>query len=652
MKGVNSAVRPSLKIFFILLLLGVPKLLFGVGIDLSKEPASESVVQAFEKGHLAEFNRELGKALALSWKPFKGGDSGTCSQKTYGSWVDLYHWVDLLESDEASVTKRWLSRHLSVSEELDADRKVFHVTIHQPGSPLVRRYDRVQHLCTEELAGNPGMLNQALASLVTQPYEPRNGPLITRLDPQFIRATLEDSTFWSSWADSYDEDDFAPRVLLNLQSIWQISPADWFEFRNLALAIALVHDQPAPNFWPHRQVSSANVPKASLKPIDIFRGFVRSFREGKLRLDPRHLGVSELTYLVDAPIDPSELEYIRSSSSRSRVSPPYAFEAISYDQGRIERDVYVWPWGNYSLSSIKIHGGICVDQAYYAAVSGKALGFPTIFFSGEGRNGGHAWVGYLKGHDHWDLNVGRHGEENVATGVALNPKNWTPVTDHEISIMTRHPDKAGSQESAVRDLSMAGIFRRQNNAFQEGEAIRSALSRSPENPLLWDSLEDWLHRTGATVMDLRRHHEAAIGQFSHIRDLKAQHQEALARLAAESGDRTTQKKLSDRIIRENLGVRNDISAVAASELISYQLKTNDPDSALKSYEDQLRKQAVVGKGDFFYRVTAPLAEEFIVKGRPDLARRVLKRAFDAIRPIRGSLVDKELRKIWLKAGGV
>jgi hypothetical protein len=92
--------------------------------------------------------------------------------------------------------------------------------------------------------------------------------------------------------------------------------------------------------------------------------------------------------------------------------------------------------------------------------------------------------------------------------------------------------------------------------------------------------------------------------------------------------------------------------VAASELISYQLKTNNPDSALKSYEDQLRRQAVVGKGDFFYRVTAPLAEEFIVKGRPDLARRVLKRAFDTIRPIRGTLVDKEFRKMWMKAGGV
>ena len=81
--------RTNLKIFFLLLLLGVPNALLGGAIDLSKEPAPKSVVQAFEKGHLAEFHRELGKALALAWKPFKGGDSGTCGLKTYGSWIDL-----------------------------------------------------------------------------------------------------------------------------------------------------------------------------------------------------------------------------------------------------------------------------------------------------------------------------------------------------------------------------------------------------------------------------------------------------------------------------------------------------------------------------------------------------------------------------------
>jgi len=292
-----------------------------------------------------------------------------------------------------------------------------------------------------------------------------------------------------------------------------------------------------------------------------------------------------------------------------------------------------------------------VDQAYYAAISGKALGFPTMFFSGEGPNGGHAWVGYLKASGHWDINVGRHGSENVETGVALNPQNWAPITDHEISMIAHGSSNLNIFKAANRDLIMAGAFRRCNDAVAEGVALRSARARCPDNPLIWAALEDWLLRTDSAVRELELHHEEAIRQFSRSRDLKAQHQAALARLAAQVGDTSAQKNISERIIRENLGFRNDLSANAAGQLISSQMESNAPEVALKSYEEQLRRQALVGKGDFFYRVTAPLAEEFLAKGRPDLARRVLKKAYDAINPAKGSLVDKEFRKMWRNAGG-
>ena len=648
---MSFVLRRTLQVLLLMFFLEGEVDLAGASIDLSQEPDPRSVVQAFEEGNLSGFHRELGNSLALTWRPFKGWHSGMCDMECYGLWVDLYKWIDLLESDEASVTKRWLSRHLSVDEQKFSRGGILHATIHQPGAPLVRRYDRLQHLVTEQLAGNAGMLHQALSALIMQPFEPKNGILLARLDHRFVRSTLAEKGFWSSWSACYEEDDFAPRVLLNLQSIWEVSPSDFQEFRNLALAVALVHDQPVPDFWPHRQVPSACVLKVSQKPAEIFKGFVSAFREGKLKQDPRHLGVRELTFLIDAPVVSSEYEFIRSSPSLSRENPSSAFDAISYDQGRVERDAYVWPWGGYSLSSIRNHGGICVDQAYYAAVSGKALGIPTMFFSGEGRDGGHAWVGYLRGHGHWDLNVGRHGEKSMATGITLNPQNWAPITDHEIAQMTSLRDNNAMREAALRDLNMASVFRRRNNASAEGEAIRSALTRCPGETLFWDACEDWLQRTGSSAKDIQRHHEAAIRQFSHSRDLKAQHEEALVRLAGQRGDKKTQQKLSERIIHENLGVRNDLSATAAGQMISFEMESNDPESALKSYEEQLGRQAVVGRGDFFYRVTVPLAMEFIAKGRLDLARRVLKRAYETINPARGSLVDKEFRKLWLKAGG-
>ena len=633
------------------LFIKAPGGLTAAGIQISTDFDPRFVAQIYKDGHLEELHQTLGTSLTKAYTPFGGWHSGAVNSESYGKWVDLYNWIDLIESDEASVTKRWLSRHLSVAAVKTTHGDVLHATIHQPGSPLVRRYDRVQHLATEQLASDAGMLHQALSVLVSQPFEPRNGRIMERLEPGFIEATLEDENFWSAWESSFDEDDFAPKALLNLQSIWQSSPSDWKEFRNLALAVSLVHDQPVPNFWPHRQVHPDNVPRVSQQSVEIFKGFVRAFREGNLRLDLRLLQTKELTYLVDAPIAPSEYEWVRSSGALSHEKPPQAFESINYDLGRVERDAFVWPWGTYSFASIGNHGGICVDQAYYAAISGKALGFPTLFFSGEGPNGGHAWVGYLKASGHWDINVGRHGSETVETGVALNPQNWAPITDHEVSMIAHGSGNLNIFKAAKRDLIMASAFRRCNDAVDEGVALRSARARCPDNPLIWDALEDWLLRTDSSVRELERHHEEAIRQFSRSRDLKAQHQAALARLAAQVGDTGAQKNISERIIRENLGVRNDLSANAAGQLISSQMESNAPEVALDSYEEQLRRQALVGKGDFFYRVTAPLAEEFLAKGRPDLARRVLKKAYDAINPVKGSLVDKEFRKMWRNAGG-
>ena len=640
----------SLLIFCLTLLIKGPSVSSGQ-IDISKEPDPKLVSRIARDGSLAEFHHDLGIALAAQWKPAVSGRFGSSSLDNLASWIDLYQWIDLLESDEASVTKRWLSHHLSVISEKTNQGVRFHVTIHNPGAPLVRGYDELKHRVTEELAANPKMLHQVLMGLVRQPFEWRNGPLIGRLDSSFVEVTIQDKSFWNSWSDAFGEDDFAPRVLLNLQSIWKSSPADYQEFRNLALAIAVVHDQPVPDSWPHRQVPPGDVPKALPEPHETFSSLVDAFRKGKLHQDPRTLDVSELKFLVDAPVTPADLDYIRNSPSRSKEMPPRAFDSISYDQGRVFKDSYVWPWGMYSLSSIRNHGGICVDQAYYSALSGKALGIPTIFFAGEGRDGGHAWVGYLKNHRNWDLNVGRHGEKNVATGVALDPQNWAPVTDHDIAMMSLNSRNQVAREAARRDLVIATNFRRRNDALSEGQALQSALSRCPEDPLFWDALEDWLVRTGASSSEIKRHHEAAIRQFSRFRDLKTQHQEAVARLAEVSGDKNAVQYLSEQIIRENFGVRNDLSAGAAGEMISSQMKANDPESALRFYEEQLRTQGVAGRGEFFYRVTAPLAGEFITKQRADLARRVLKQAFDTIKPPRGSLVDKELRKLWLKAGG-
>jgi hypothetical protein len=549
------------------------------------------------------------------------------------------------------VTKRWLSHHLSVQGDVSASGEKIQITIHQPGSSLVRRYDDLQHRATEQLTRDPILMGRVMDQLVAKPFVPRNGPLINRLEPAFVRETLGDAEFLNRWASSISEDDFAPKVLLNLQEIWKAHPSDWHEFLNLALALALVMDQPPPDFWPHHQVSQKDLPRAGATPAEAFGEWVGAFRAGKLRRDPRQLTVDKLKFVIDAPVTFSELEWARNSPFLRHQNARQAFSSIPYDKNRSEKQLIVWPWGIYCLASIKKHGGICVDQAYYAAVSGKAQGIPTVFFSGQGNEGGHAWVGQWKESGVWDLDAGRYEGQNLATGIALDPQNWTPITDHDMELAVRLSAGRSHEESARRELVMAWNFRRRGDATGEGNALCKALSICPENPLFWDAKEDWLMRTGSNERELRLHHEAAIRQFGGCRDLKTQHEEALVRLSLASGNRSHAASLSQEIIHENLDTRTDLSADAAGALISSQIAAGDLQAAVEEFYRQLIVQRGHGGGEFFEKVTTPVALELIRRGSLQRARYVISRTYWSLKPQSGSPLDIDLRNLWVKAGG-
>lgn len=625
----------------------------GLAIDVTRPPDYKKLAAATGSGTLGSLRNSLGDALAANWKAAASGRPGSSSLDAFARWVDLYQWLDLLESEEGAVTKIWLSHHLQLEEQQTDHGKQLHVTMLQPGAPLSRSSGQPELL--EKVLADKALLAQIMAKLVSQPFTPGNGFLSEHLDPGFMAATLSDPEFLRRWSECFNPNDLAPKVLQNLESIWKAHPHDWKEFQSLALALAVVKDQPVPDFWPHRQVDQVDVPREESSPEKLFGQWVEACRAGRLRMDPRLLEVENLKFVVDAPLSNSELAGIRDNPVFSHQDPQKAFESISYDQGRVIKNVYVWPWGRYQLSLIKEHGGICVDQAYYAAISCKACGIPTIFFSGQGKDGGHAWVGYLMRPGQWNLNVARYASQNYATGEGLDPQSWTPITDHDLELLTRHLGNQDFQNAARRDLVMASNFRRKGDLSKEGQALESALQVSPENPAVWDAREEWLLRSGATIQELKAHHQAAIAQFSRFSDLKAEHQQSLIALALRSGEKKDAEELSDQIVHENRGgwsrdQRTDLSAQAAWPLIASRLQANDLNGAVEEFERKL-PLLKEGGGDVFYKVVAPLASQLIRSGRQDLALRVLKESYQSLKPAHDSILDHDLRKLWAAAGG-
>jgi hypothetical protein len=623
-------------------------------IDLSHVPDYRQLTSLADTGNLSLFRDSLADALTATWRPAQTGRSSSSSQDSFARWVDLYQWSNLLASEESEILKKWLSHHLQATDAEAMEGKPLHVTIFDPGTAL--SHDSVSPEILEKLMTDSPLMEQVIQRLIAQPFTPENGLLSTRLEAEFITTTISDPDFLKKWAAGFSEDDFAPKVLLNLQSIWQENRTDWHEFLSLALAIALVKDQPAPSFWPHHQVAANAVPKSEVEPPILFSEWVQAFRKGKLRMDPRLLEVGELKFVIDAPIDSSELDWVRNNPILAHQDPPKAFDSIGYDHKRLSKNILDWPWGSYQLSAIKEHGGICVDQAYYAAISGKALGIPTIYFSGQGKDGGHAWIGYLKGPGQWDFNVARYADQKFATGESLDPQNWTQINDHDLELLTRHLGSHELQDAARRDLVIAAIFRKKGDLEGEGRALQSALTTSPENPAIWDAKEAWLLRSMASVATLKAHHEAAIAQFSRFSDLKIQHQQALVKLALNSGEQKNAEELSRSMVNQNrMGgaqpARTDLSAAAAWALISEHLKVDDIAGSLEEFEHQLRLQGANGGGDFLYKVISPLASALISSGHQDLAQRILKESSITLKPIKDSLVDRNIKSLWKEAGG-
>jgi hypothetical protein len=628
--------------------------------DLSKPPDHSSIAALCRSGKLPELRGVLGTSLTSAWKPLQQGRGGSCSTPSFAAWVDLYGWLDLLCDSETSLASSWASRRCHLDQP---DGAAFPKEGRSPKLLIVPAGiapEDLSGVASEKVAALLGqdhsLLDAVLGKFVPPPYEPAEGILLAHLDPEFVAATLADPVFLRFWSESFGKADFAPKAIRNLEAIWKRSRADWKEFLSLALAIALVADQKPPGFWPHQQVTPGEVPRRELPAQEQFDLWVKAARGGKLAKQPSLLSARDLMFVVDSPLDPSEFAWVRDTQMLAPRDPSRSFQSIRYDSARGAGNVLDWPHGPYRLERIREFGGICVDQAYYAATLAKAVGIPALLLSGQGRDGGHAWIGFMKGPQMWDFGVGRYREGNYGTGFALDPQSWNPISDHELALLVRPPvGRTASAEMARRDLAVAGMFQAQGDGGGEGRALQSALETSPENPAIWDAVESWLLRTNVPRARLTAHHESAMRQFERFPDLRNRHREALIRIALEAGDRESSRSLALQIIHENKqgmrGARADLAARAAWVLVAECLKSGDPSGAVNEADRMISLMAGEGGGEVLYRVVDPLVEALIGSGQSGLAQSFLMGACRSMRPSQGSLVAQELLKLWDRAGG-
>ncbi|NBS79273.1 hypothetical protein EBS57_05560, partial [bacterium] len=393
----------------------------------------------------------------------------------------------------------------------------------------------------------------------------------------------------------------AVRILLRIQlehpECIQVLPC-------LAVAIALVFDQPFPKGWPHHQVAHELVPLERVDPVRRMQQMTELQVARRYLSDLRDFTVSEMKFIVDHPLVDTEMEWARKNVTASRSGFSKVFSSIRYDIRRYESNQLVWPYGPYLFSEIKSRGGICVDQAYFAAMTGKAKGLPTLYFSGQGEDGGHAWFGYMDSPGRWETDCGRYESQNYPVGNAVDPQTWRPISDTELLFLAKSRERSPGYQQAKLFTDLARTLVRED----ANRWLDAALEVQPEFLPAWYLQAELLNEREASPEAKKDFWVRFTKRFANFADLRVQGQEKLLEFAKARGDDAEVKDLSRQILVQNRTRRFDLGIGSVAAEVGEKIEAGKWGEAETAFRKALRELKGQAGGNLYYGLVEPFVE--------------------------------------------
>lgn len=518
-------------------------------------------------------------------------------------WLLLTRWARLLRESEGAATERWV------------------------------------------LALNAARLGHA--NMPTE-WEIRPVPLSTRLRPATAVALAAHADFSRRFFEQLTPYDHLPRVLNILDDLVTADPARFAQYHQLALALALVSDVPPPPDWPHGQVSAALLPRGLPPPREAFRFWTESDRQRLTLHRLTQLPAAELKFVVAHAAPYEDLRWARQHARYSLAELPAAYSAVPYRTDRVEANVMSWPGRAYTLPAIRQEGGICVDQAYFACEVGRARGVPTLLFNGAGRDGRHAWFGYLDADQRWRLDVGRYAEQRYIVGVAIDPQTWGDVNDHELAFLTERFRLLPSYRQSRTQMLLAQERLRAGEAEAAVAAARRAVNHERRNVDAWEVLLEALDAQGAPAAVREATQRDAARAFQRYPDLQVRFLRAVIATLRERGQASAAANEERLLAQKFAGDRADLAATQAAEVLLRGVAEATPVAQLRAFERTLQ-QFGPGAGMLALdRLVRPFVNHLRKTGRPEHAREALAIARRVLAVAPGTQFDRELAKLEAK----
>ncbi|MEZ5406254.1 MAG: hypothetical protein R3F23_08880 [Verrucomicrobiia bacterium] len=452
------------------------------------------------------------------------------------------------------------------------------------------------------------------------------------IDQETATALLANKPLLESFGNTLlpeDKPKEAWKILADLQKTF---PSQMENYQALAVALAVVHDETFPTNWPDSQAGI--IPRKDNNWIELFRYFTEQDQKGRLLLPLTKLKADQLKFIVDAPVAISELEWANKNVKFSRREFDRSYFFVAYDEARLIQQVYDWPWPDaYTLENIAKKNGICIDQAYFSFLSGKAKGLPTLVFSGAGKSGYHAWFGYMKADDRWEMDAGRYKTDGYAVGQAIDPQTRLPITDHELESISSHITSTAAYQQSQNLLLLVNLAASltpplsssqiASQPIQYKNLFQKALKICPANAQAWQQLAQWLETHG-TIKEQQSHYTAMIEQFKNQKDLKVWAQEKLGQVVRDSGDVAAAEILQKQIMNDNRRDRTDLGVAAATQLLQQKIKNGEYEPALTEFCRVIKSYKKDGGGSLFFELVDPFVRDMHDKGQNEIAKKALQ----------------------------
>jgi hypothetical protein len=363
--------------------------------------------------------------------------------------------------------------------------------------------------------GNPTFYTALLqhAVITTLPDDARSMIQDYENDREFFLWLLTSTPALEDWQLAVRPEDQINNALKNW-AVMQHESADAREkYRALALACALVFDREFKPVW--------NGETLSLSAALRFNTFKQWDERGDLATNLKQMGARDLTWVVNAPVPDSEMEWARKHVRLKQRDWGRAYGMVPYDMEKAVTGKQKKPYDSYTFEEILEKGGVCGDRTYFGVNTARALGIPAAEISGDGPMGSHAWMRWKADDYTWkeDGRIGGYG-----AGRAHDPQTGKTISELEFARRSdRHANSESLNRRAYRFLWLAQLHDALGDEKNAEAAIEYALAVNRNNSELWEAkLAHWSRtRRDAPVEDWRRFIDSWKHEFSEDAELIA-----------------------------------------------------------------------------------------------------------------------------------